>query len=375
MKNIFLMLFLMFLLSACSLGNVRGRGNNTPINENRVTKFGIFPMTKTNEALAYSANSMLDLNIKAATKFEMWNVRQTSEGASYSWRGMDRVMNDFLDKTKATMFLRITPWGLNSDGSVAWYCDRSLPDKKPDEFSCIISPKYENDFKNYIDAITKRYSDKLTEIAFSNEWTGSHFVGDQYDYVKYANWLYDITKANSPKTTVVLGAITSNPMRYLTGCLLSSDDPNYINKIYFKGRYLNADQKKQFCSELSPGYDKFIYALKNAKYDAVDIHLYDDYEYWDEYVHALETLTDKPIYVSEFGGPNPYDPKRSDENYQADQLQKYLDKITELQIPQAYYFQLIETGAYHADSALVKVEGNNNPIKKPTYNVFKNYLK
>lgn len=336
------------------------------------TDFGIFPMTKTTQALTYSAERIIDLNLKRVTKFEMWNVRQATRDSSYKWGGMDNVMVDFLDATDAKMFLRITPWGLNSDGSVAWYCDTTQADKVPDEFSCVIKPEYTDDFKAYLDAITKRYSDRLTEIAFGNEWTGSHFVGDEYDYVEYANWLYEITKANSPDTTVVLGAITSNPMKYAASCKLSASDPNYLEKVYFKGQYLDDEEKQQFCQAMEGPYNKLIYALNNAKYDAVDIHLYDDYDNWDEYVNILRTLTDKPLYVSEFGGPSPNDPKRADLEYQASELRHYLDTILGLQIPKAYYFQLIETGAYHANSALIYLDENSEPVLKPTYEVFKN---
>ncbi len=44
--------------------------------------------------------------------------------------------------------------------------------------------------------------------------------------------------------------------------------------------------------------EKVLFVFNNAKYDIIDIHLYDDAENWHKYIDLLPK--DKPIIVTEF---------------------------------------------------------------------------
>ena len=281
-------------------------------------------------------------------------------------------MNEYAEGANTSIFLRITPWGLDEFGNPNWYCNTTTAH----EWSCVILPEYEDEFRTYLDELTRRYAGKMPKIQFGNEWTGSHFVGDEYEYVKYANWLYNFTKNNSPDTIVVLGSITSNPMVYMTHCILNETNPNYLDHIYFKGGNIPEENLTQWCDGFEPSFAKFQYGLENAKYDMVDIHLYDDPENWDEYVGALRMLTDKPILSTEFGGPSPHILERTNETYQAEELRKYINKIIEIELVEAHFFQLVEApGAYHSKSGLTKVTQTVPSIiveKKPTFYVYQN---
>jgi len=352
-------------------GGSGGDDNPPPEEPVVVTSFGIYPQSSSNLAINISATKIKDLQIKYTSDFEDWHWRQPTNESNYLWNGRDRMMYDFTEASGASIYLRITPWGLDSNGDVNWYCDPT----KVDDYSCVFLPEYEDDFRDYVTALVQRYPD-MPKIQFGNEWTGAGFIGDEYDYVKYANWVYDIAKNNSPDMPVVLGSITSLPMKYVAHCLLDESDPNYLDHFYYKGYNIPEENLTQACNGFAHGFVKFQYALENAKYDMVDIHLYDDPENWDEYVNILRSMTDKPVIVSEFGGPSPHIPETLNETFQAEELRKYMDKILEMNILEAHYFQLVETPAtYHSKSGLIKATSLNPLIvvEKPTYNVFKEY--
>lgn len=106
------------------------------------------------------------------------------------------------------------------------------------------------------------------------------------------------------------------------------------------------------------------YVLQHANYDILDIHLYDDPENWPSYVSVLPK--DKPILVSEFGGPNS-EFENTSSSYQAKRMPDYIDAIEQLPIIEAYYFKLVESDeSYHQDSGLFY----KNLRVKPARNVF-----
>jgi hypothetical protein len=106
------------------------------------------------------------------------------------------------------------------------------------------------------------------------------------------------------------------------------------------------------------------YVFANADYDILDIHLYDDPENWPEYLSVLPE--NKPILVSEFGGPNS-EFECTDAAYQAVRMEQYIDAVEQLPIIEAYYFKLVESdSSYHKDSGLFY----SNYTVKPARNVF-----
>jgi len=341
---------------------------------NNSLAFGLDANMKTAQELQYSIDIMKDLGINKSKIWENWILRQPSPTET-SWAGLDMRVNGLYEAGQ-DIILIIQPAGIK-DGELSWYCEPTGANIN----SCIFKPEHEDDFGLYIESIMKRYPGKIDKIEFHNEWDSDyHFLGTKEDYVKYTNLLYDAVKKNSPDTIVSLGAITKTPLLYLAGCRL-----DLIGEFYDKnGNLISEAQKQAWCNdpETIAMYEKVAYAFANAKYDMVDIHLYDDPQYWDKYYQALETLNNRnrPVIVTEFGGPwqddkriDPYD-----ESVQASELIRYLDKLVELPIVEAYYFRMIEGSGErinHILTGLMKVEeGKTYPIKKLNYDVFKDFI-
>lgn len=115
--------------------------------------------------------------------------------------------------------------------------------------------------------------------------------------------------------------------------------------------------------------DKIDFILQNALYDEVDIHLYDDAENWGIYFQNIQTMVQKPIIITEFGGPN-VNIEPTTEAYQSERLELYIRTIDALDVQEAYYFKLVEgtNNPAHSKSGLI-----NNPelTKKANYFTFK----
>ncbi|MBT4849354.1 hypothetical protein HON36_00705 [Candidatus Parcubacteria bacterium] len=360
------------------------KGNNNPIvNNNTNTEpidnpvdgsviFGLNAVVGNTEEIQYSINVMDDLDLDRIRFFENWILRQPSL-EKVNWRGLDKRINGPSDANKK-IAITIKPVG-TQNGELSWYCQEEGANLN----SCVFKPEHEDDFAQYIESIIKRYPGKIDKIQFSNEWDSNyHFVGTAQDYVKYSNLVYDTVKLHSPETTVALGGITKWPLVYLAGCQLGLIDEFYTEE----GELVSPSQKEAWCNsaEVIERNQRVKYVFINAKYDMVDIHLYDDPENWAAYVEALQSnlnLEDKPIILTEFGGPREQDPRFGDpydEEVQATQLQKYIDKLKELPVSEAYYFRLIEgdgIGIGHPLTGLMKLI-DGTPVKKPNYDVFKN---
>jgi hypothetical protein len=339
------------------------------------TNFGLTINLRTNEELRYSMSIMDDLGVNRTRFFEDWSNREPSLGQE-KWSGLDMRING-LNSDNKSLVLTIKPIGIKND-VINWYCQEDQANIN----SCVFKPEYEDDFRIYIEKIIKRYPGKIDKIQFSNEWDSTyHFVGTAQDYVKYANILYSTIKKNSPDTTVSLGSITKWPLIYIAGCQLDLIDEFYTPE----GVLMSPTEKEAWCNapERAEKNQRVEYVFANAKYDMVDVHLYDDPENWTQYMQALQTLIDKkdtPIISTEFGGPREQDLRFGDpydEGIQADRLQLYLDKLVELPISEAYYFRMIEgegPGIGHPLTGLMKMEGDPYPAQKLNYPAFKNFI-
>ena len=141
----------------------------------------------------------------------------------------------------------------------------------------------ENDFKNYVTTLLTRYPDAFEMIQFGNEWE-LHYPGTMSDFVRFNNLLFDTVKQISPDTQVVLGGITrAYPIVELQCHQMKSLD---FSGMTFKKGYseekLRQKIKKEYCYKGIR--EKVAYVFRNAKYDILDIHLYDDYKNWKDYV-------------------------------------------------------------------------------------------
>jgi len=346
-------------------------GDDTPpiVSIPKITEFGLNAPFDDLDGITFTSSKLEDLEVHKIRIWENWIFREPSQNIE-KWDSLDTRIGK-IEENNLKVIITLKPTGI-TDGQVNWYCNPL----KANENSCVFESQYEDDFRDYISNLTKRYSGKISKISFSNEWDSTYqFVGSAQDYVKYANWVYDITKNNSPATEVVLGPTTKWPYVIIAGCELGTIDQIILDD----GTIVTREQLPQYCPNqvLIDKVARTRYVLQNAKYDMIDIHIYDDPENWDEYISAARTLTDKPIIVSEFGGPDLEDPRFDayNETIQALELKKYLDKLIELEIPEAYFFTLIQRegpGINHPESGLMKLV-NGYPEEKPTYNVFKEY--
>ncbi|MDP2812537.1 MAG: cellulase family glycosylhydrolase [bacterium] len=340
---------------------------SAPTNE---LEFGLDVNMRTRAETDFSISVMNDLGINKTKIWENWILREPVSG-EYIWAGLDMRVNSLSAADKDIIFI-IKPVGI-VNGSISWYCRVDLANQD----SCVFKPEYEDDFAKYIQAIVQRYPGKIDKIEFSNEWDSNlHFIGTAQDYVKYANILYDTVKKYSPDTKVSLGSITKWPLIYVAACKL-----NLINEFYNDGQLVSDKQRTTWCrsNDVIAKNEKVAYVFANAKYDMVDVHFYDDPENWDEYMTALQSnfnVNNKPVIVTEFGGPNENDTRFDpySEEFQATELQRYLDALTPLPILEAYYFRMISgegEGINHPLTGLMKMEGIN-PVAKLNYDIFDN---
>ncbi|MCD4759288.1 hypothetical protein K8R33_00185 [archaeon] len=346
-----------------------------------ITEFALNAPVSSAEAMTFTLEIFQDLNVNRIRMWENWMYREP-EINNENWGPLDERIN-FFHSENIKIILTLKPVGITSSGDPVWYCNTSMIN----ENSCVFLPEYEQDFKDYLDNITTRYAGKIDKIQFANEWGSDyHFIGTAEDYVKYNNWLYDITKQNSPSTIVSLGPITRAVPNYVAICKLSimgSGD------VYFEnGTLFTPEQIAESClnptDRMLQSYQKVKYVFENADYDMVDVHLYDNPEYWDEYLEATNYLLDgagksgAPIIVTEFGGPTQEDLRydATNETFQAEELVRYMNKIIELQISEAYFHTLIQSNQIwiaHPLSGLMKILEDETIVEKPTYDVFKSY--
>lgn len=336
----------------------------------RTISFGLNAPFSTKEIVRQVIPEFNDLGITKNRVWDDWGYREPSID-NYNWGGTDLRIDSSIDND-ISVLLTIKPFG-KTDGKINWYCDKSTI---INENSCVFTSEGDEQFKEYLELLTKRYAGKIEKIQFSNEWDSTyHYSGTAQDYVKYANWLYDITKKNSPDTIVVLGSITKAAPNYIATCELGLLD-EYTS---LEGDTIKGDElQKQFCErqESVEKFERVKFVFKNARYEMADFHVYDDPENWDEYYTAMRTLTDKPLIISEFGGPNNFDIRfdASDEKYQAEELRKYITKIVDLGVLEAYYFHLVESeessAPHHKYTGIIKIV-DGKPVKKPNYEVFR----
>lgn len=285
-----------------------------------------------------------------------WRNREPAEGTFY-WDPMD-VRMTAAQENNISVFLTIA--------SVCpdWACLAS-GNENANLFD-------EDAFKTFVETLLTRYPN-IDKIQFGNEWeTGSD--GTAYTdnssikkFVLYTNIVYDTVQSLSPDTQVVLGGLTRTfPMVEYFVEKGNYPDFSGIDLAFF----MTEDLLKARIDKIKTEYDEkkieqnIDYVFENARYDMIDIHLYDDSENWPEYLSVLPL--DKPIVVSEFGGPNS-EFENTSPYYQAERMDDYIDAIETLPVTEAYYFKLVESDeSYHQDSGLFY----SSLIMKPARNVF-----
>jgi len=111
--------------------------------------------------------------------------------------------------------------------------------------------------------------------------------------------------------------------------------------------------------------------LQQAKYDMIDLHLYDDVQSWEIFVNIFKQMyPDTPIIVSEFGGPminlcsgdfqectmGPVETEKNySDQYHAQRILEYILTLNRSNVDEAYYFRLAEVNErrMHTKSGLL----------------------
>ena len=324
-------------------------------------RYGIaFPPMADEKGRAVTASHVPALGIKRIRYSENWRFREPRRG-EYYWQPMDDRIA-FCERMGFRLLLTIESY------APAWM-ERQQVGKLGAVFS-----DYDA-FGDFVTALSRRYAGRIAQVQFGNEWDNPDaYPGTAQDMIRATNLLYDAFKANSPTTRVVLGSMTYA----LFALRLHRDQPDLyvfpLDSAYRTGQSratLEAYIRK-YLARL-PQYEARVgQVLAGARYDAIDIHLYDDPENWAAYLDAARAMCDKPVIVSEFGCPNPTF-ERYDPEYHARRLEVCLRALDALAVEEAYYFSLITEGdasAYHVDSGLLR----GDLSLKPAYEVLRKHL-
>jgi len=317
--------------------------NNLP-NCNQALQIGIaFPLTNTLDGLNFTIQQLKKLNIKKVRFDENWNYREPEQG-EFVWEPLDKRINIFYDNNIDILLT------INSTGP-AWACQ--------DQIDSDCTYKNPDDFKNYIEEVLKRHTNKIDKIQFGNEWEIYPFEAEKF--VSYANILYDAVKKISPNTKVAIGGLTAKTPIYNRVCVEKKElDFSNLQLEAITASELNQQIENDFCVRRVAKYiainQKVIDVLKDIKYDLFDIHLYDDAENWPIYLDFFKKLTNKPIIVSEVGVINP-DYEIYSEDYHLQRFEKYLNIIQSLPIEEFYHFLLVDSDyTYHKKSGLMTLD-------------------
>jgi len=232
--------------------------------------------------------------------------------------------------------------------------------------------KNEEAFHRFVTLCAKRYANIWDIVQFGNEWQDTgHFVGTENEFVRFSNIVFDAFSKHSPRTRFALGGFSCLSLRYL------ALDAGLVDSIItpHRGIMNRVDLGALPDSQKNAYRQRVAYVLDSARYDYIDIHLYDDWEQWPEYVGVIqEKKPEIPIIVSEFGGPNartrPYS-----ESLHAEYMHHYLSTIAGLPVKKAYYFSLLELrNVYHHKAGLMSMK-KGRVHKKKAFAVFKKFMK
>ncbi len=313
-----------------------------------------FPPVKNQTEINFTLKQLNMLNISDIRIAENWKNREPAQG-NFNWQPLE---NRIRILSEGGMDILLT---IQSDGP-DWACGIS------NSKSCMFNDW--NEFEPYMKELLERIGPMLNAIQFGNEWD-NQFVGSAEQFLSFQNLFYDLVKKYRPDLNVVLGGITTRPLIYEAMCL----DNVRINQAEYRlqnqidlNQFIQTDvctrQRLSYAADLADVKN----LLSNARYDIADIHLYDTPDLWPRFISSFKAMTNKPVYVTEFGGPNP-DFELRDPIYQASRLATYLRTISQLPVERAYYFKLTDGGdAYHDLSGLFDDRGN----AKPALAVFKN---
>ena len=320
-----------------------------------VVSWGIsFPPVADAEQVEITRKHLRDLGVTRIRFSEHWSLREPQKG-KYNWAPLDWRMR-FVEEEGLSLMLTI-----ESNGP-EWACGKPANDQ-----SCVFSDL--DAFRAYVRALLTRYQGKIDKIQFGNEWQTTYwYAGGARDFVAANNVVYEEAKRISPDTKVVLGGFSIGALH-----VLGAREGRVDRFHQADGTLISGERLKEMMNskELHSGIERIRDVCTRAKYDIVDLHLYDDSENWAAYVEVAKALVKKPIVVSEFGGPHQLVERYTDA-YHAECVGRYMETLSAIGVQEAYYFKLVESNSaqkHHVKSSLL----DRNGKVKPAYAVFRGF--
>lgn len=343
-----LTILLLILLTSCSAtSNQTGINNGNTVASN--VNIGIsFPPLGSIDQLEFTHEHLSSLNITRIRYEEHWNNREPIDN-QYDWIPSDTRIN-FLTSNNYSILLTI------SSDAPDWF--RAQVTTKNSR-SCSFGDNTQ--FQSYINDYLNRYHTKIDYIQFGNEWQSEYwYAGNEYEFVSANNTLYNQVQLVDPDLPVVLGGFSIGALNFMAaynGLLNSYYDDN--------GDLITKDYVDSI--RTSPNVIEFItrieYVLNNAKYDIVDLHLYDDYDNWETLYNMIKSIVpDKPVIVSEFGGPHPGFPQNYSDEIHGELFTNYIRTLNKLVIIAAYNFGLIDKPTqWHSTNGFIRTDLSLKP--------------
>ncbi len=299
-----------------------------------------FPPVATPEQRAFTNEALTELNVRHIRIAEAW-----------SRRALNPTPDDFAPLARRISDLR------SANLNILLTIELSAPDAacgEANEHACVI--RDDAPFEAYLSTLLGVVGEEIEAIQIGNEWD-FRFPGTTREFLALHARAASVIRAERPDLTLVLGGVTGRAG--LSHALCFEGDPHGVPGLrdeearqYFCNRGMSFNEAAQAAVSA---------ALAIADYDVADIHLYDAPGLWAGAVAWMQAHTDRPVWVTEFGGPWPWN-EPSDPDYQAERLAVYLDTVAALPVDRAYYFKLTDDpDSAHALSGLYDVEGQPKP--------------
>lgn len=226
-------------------------------------------------------------------------------------------------------------------------------------------------FAAYVDALVDRHGDRLHKLQFGNEMLSPDFYsGTPAQYVASMNAFYAAVDGRLP---VVLGGFSTGVLRRFTACHLGEVFPVYTRD----GWLTTPEDFATYCAQTWVQVENqgVLDILASASYDEIDLHLYDDPENWGRLHAAIRGIVpDKPIIVTEFGGPHAgIDDNAADGAHHGELVQSYIDALLPLDIEEAYFFKLVERGDVSPHTYSGLISAYPELAVKPSYGVVQSF--
>ncbi len=312
----------------------------------RLVRGVAFPPNGTAEYRIFSIEQMDALNLDWYRINQSWADREPIDD-SFNWAPLTNRLNDFRTAGKKVLIT------LDLKGLPDWW------------FALADNATRVSKFSAYCSALLAEYAGQIELIQFGNEWNweiDTYLPADDADqlYIDMANALYAAVQARSEadRPKVVLGSVSIDALRFI------SYAAGNIENVYFsQGTAYTDAELADYAANKSTYLKRLEKIVGTTNFDYVDLHLYDEYWNWSQYLADYQDLIaatgktpeDYSYIASEFGGPEP-DLEPSDADTARQRLVQYIQTLDGMGINIALYFKLVEgggDGVSHPNSYLI----------------------